>query len=129
MITIEQVEEFLWKFFGENHFVTPDACANCRLTKGVFTIQDLGPDLADFLHERGVDIDWSDGSRFGKHTSRDAPTSMITDATAMDDITNLMSVYEWSTDTLDDIATVVRLTGRKIRDMEDEDETTEAEPG
>ena len=113
MITIEQVEEFLWKFYDEHHFVNCDG--------NTYSIQDLGPALADFLHERGVDIDWSDGSRFGKHVSHHDSTSMITDKTAMDDITNLMSVYEWSTDTLDDIATVVRLTGRKIRDDEEEE--------
>jgi hypothetical protein len=57
MVTIEKVENFLWKFFGESHIVTSPA--------GTFNVQDLGPALADFLHEHGVTIDWSDGSRFG----------------------------------------------------------------
>ena len=54
--------------------------------------------------------------------SYNSPSAHITDKTAMDDITTLLSGEEWSTDTLADIATVVRLTGRKIRDVDDDGE-------
>jgi len=74
MIDINEIEDFLWKFFGEQHAVAPagvavvtvDACPSCRLTRRTFTEQDLGPALADFLHERGVDVDWTDRSRYGE---------------------------------------------------------------
>lgn len=64
-VDINAMEDFLWKFFGEEHVVTADACPSCRLTRRTFTEQDLGPALADFLHERGVDVDWTDRSRYG----------------------------------------------------------------
>jgi hypothetical protein len=52
------MEDFLWKFFGESLAV--------QTTKGDhYHIQDLAPELADFLHERGVDVDWTDRSRYG----------------------------------------------------------------
>lgn len=67
-VDINTMEDFLWKYFGECHFVTADACPNCRLTKGHFSVQDIAPALADFLHEHGVDVDWTDRSRYGKES-------------------------------------------------------------
>lgn len=43
---------------------------------------------------------------------------MATDAQALDAITAALSGKEWSPDTLDAVATIVRETGRTIEDLE-----------
>jgi hypothetical protein len=67
MIDINEMESFLWEFFGESHDVRakPKPASEVFTERdGVYLIQDLGPALADFLHERGVDVDWTDRSRY-----------------------------------------------------------------
>lgn len=59
MIDIEKLENFLWEQFGNRDVVALPG------GDGWINVQDLGPALADFLHEHGVNIDWSDGSRYG----------------------------------------------------------------
>jgi len=44
------------------------------------------------------------------------------DESAMDEITKLMSATDWSPDTLDAIASIVRETGREISDTPDDAE-------
>lgn len=68
MIEIEHLENWLWEYFGRSHHLM--TCGD-----RVITVQDLGPDLADFLHEQGVSIDWSDGSRYGTKVNQNLSIS------------------------------------------------------
>jgi hypothetical protein len=43
------------------------------------------------------------------------------DHVVLDRIAELMSGHEWSPDTLDDIAGLVRVSGRDVDDVDDED--------
>ena len=60
-VDICAIEDVLGKYFGEAHVVYNGG-------GDAYHIQDLGPELADFLHKLGVDVDWSDRSRYRKET-------------------------------------------------------------
>ena len=68
MIDINDIENFLWEYFGKSLAVIGNNNPESEMLlerEGVYNIQDLAPALADFLHERGVDVDWTDRSRYG----------------------------------------------------------------
>jgi len=48
------------------------------------------------------------------------------DKLALDQVAQLMSGREWSADTLDEVADIVRATGRTIADVQLSDETLQA---
>jgi len=65
MIDIEKMEDVLYHYFTSG-IIRPlvGTALACRMA------QDLGPQLADFLHDHGVVIDWSDGSRYGTEVAK-----------------------------------------------------------
>lgn len=74
--------------------------------------------------ERDVEID-TEGGLLGielydeQPEATRPPNERHTNAEALDLITNLMSCSDWSPDTLDAIAEIVRSTGREIGDTSD----------
>lgn len=57
-LTIEALEDRVWQLL----------CAelpNYGSDLMILVSQNISPKLADFLHDNGVDIDWSDRSRYG----------------------------------------------------------------
>jgi|GEM_PF-6762732 len=74
--------------------------------------------------ERDVEVD-TEGGLLGVEVYDEQPEATRplnerhANAEALDLITNLMDRKEWSPDTLDAIAEVVRTTGREIRDSEE----------
>lgn len=64
--TIEQLESHVWEQLQES---LPQYGLSVEGGLAHAVTQDIGPRIADFLHEHGVRVDWSDRSRYGVTTS------------------------------------------------------------